>query len=167
MAVSDVIELKQEVLPENIDELGHVNNEVYVHWFLNAANFHGSVAGWAIGKLVRDGAGWMVREHHFKYLVQVRLGDHLKIRTWVETADKITSERRYELVNTETGKVVCEGSTLWVWVNYRTGRPGRIPQQLIEDFRNWKYRDEYAAAWDRFLETGLIEIDGKVVNKVS
>ena len=163
MAVSQVLELKNEVTQADIDELGHVNNEVYMHWFLKAAYFHGTVAGWPVTKMVKDGAGWVVREHNIKYLAQVRIGDPIKIRTWVETADKIVSERHYELVNTDSGKTVCEGKTLWVWVNYKTGRPSRIPAALIEDFRNWKYMDEYAAAWDKYVRTGIIEVGGQVL----
>ena len=163
MAVSEVLELRQEVSQHDIDELGHVNNEAYIHWFLKSAYFHGTVAGWPVTDMVKNGAGWVVREHNIKYLSQVRKGDPLKLRTWVETADKIMSERHYELVNAETGKVLCEGKTMWVWVNYKTGRPARIPQELIDDFRNWKYIDEYASAWDKYVKTGIIEIGGKVL----
>lgn len=156
MAVSEVLEVKQEVSGKDIDSLGHVNNEVYLHWFMNVASFHGTIAGWGIEKLIKGGAGWMVREHHLKYLGQVRLGDKLKLCTWVETMDKITSERRYELVNTDTGKTVCEGKTLWVWVNFHTGRPSRIPQELIDSFKAWKYTDDCEERWQLFLVSGKI-----------
>jgi len=26
---------------------------------------------------------------------------------------------------------------MWVWINYKTGRPGRIPEAVIKDFTAW------------------------------
>lgn len=156
MAISEILEVDQPVSKDDIDELGHVNNEVYLHWFVKAASFHGTIAGWGLDRLVKEGAGWMVRSHYIEYLGQVRLDDSLRLRTWVETAEKATSERHYELLNTATGRVVCRGKTLWVWVNYKNGRPGRIPQELIDSFRSWKYTEAIAEQWKNYLVSGKV-----------
>lgn len=150
MAVTEILEVEQKVHPENIDELGHVNNEVYLHWLMKAATFHGEIVGFGTKKLVDRGEGWVVRNHFIEYLAQVKLGDSIVIRTWIETDDKITSERQYELINTETGKVVCKGKTLWVWINYKTGRIARIPQELKDAFRAWKQTDSVKEAWQHY-----------------
>ena len=133
MAISKPLEIEHPVAASEIDELGHVNNQVYLDWFLNAATRHSQIVGWDLPRLIQLGEGWVVRKHEIDYLLPVKLGDTVTIRTWVETAEKVTSERYYEIYRSD-GKKVCSGKTMWVWINYGSGRPARIPQQVIQDF---------------------------------
>jgi len=137
MAVSKVFEFKRVVAPEEIDGLGHVNNLVYLDWFLDAATRHSAAAGWDIGRMIALGEGWVVRRHEIDYLLPVKRGETVVLRTWVETAARASSERYYEIFRTSDGLKVCGGRTVWVWINYRTGRPGRIPEAVIKDFSSW------------------------------
>lgn len=137
MAVSKPFEFEHQVTPEEIDGLGHVNNQVYLDWFMNAATGHSLAVGWDIDRLVKMGEGWVVRRHEIDYLLPVLPGDTVLMRTWVETAEKASSERYYEIFRKSDGKKVCGGKTTWVWINYKTGRPARIPEAVIKDFSNW------------------------------
>ena len=137
MAISKVLEFEQRVAPEEIDGLGHVNNQVYLDWFMAAATRHSALAGWDIDKLVSLGEGWVVRRHEIDYLLPVLPGDAVRMRTWVETAERASSERYYEIVRVSDGKMACCGRTVWVWINYKTGRPGRIPAAVIKAFADW------------------------------
>ncbi|MDA8132483.1 MAG: acyl-CoA thioesterase [Elusimicrobia bacterium] len=137
MPISKVLEYDRKVKPEEIDILGHVNNQVYLDWFMEAATHHSDLAGWPIKRMLESGEGWVVRRHEIDYLLPVPPGDTVKIRTWVETAEKVSSERRYEMFRLSDGKKVCAGLTVWVWINYRTGRPSRIPDQVTKDFSEW------------------------------
>ncbi len=128
--MTDFFELRHKVVPDEIDGLGHVNNLVYLGWFMDAAAGHCAARGMS-GELMSDeGEGWVVRRHEIDYLAQVRPADLVIIRTWIETAEKASSIRRYEIRNAADGKLVCQGLTLWVWINYRTGRPARIPDKV-------------------------------------
>ena len=118
------------VTPEEIDGLGHVNNLVYLGWFMAAASAHTEACGMSGRGMLADGEGWVVRRHEIDYLAQVRAADPVIIRTWIETAQKASSTRRYEIVNAADGRLVCAGLTVWVWINYRTGRPTRIPDRV-------------------------------------
>ena len=134
MAISKVFEFERMVVPEEIDSLGHVNNQVYLDWLMDAATRHSAAIGWDLPRLLKQGEGWVVRRHEIDYLFPVKAGETVLMRTWVETAERASSERRYEVIRLSDGKPVCRGLTLWVWINYRTGRPGRIPQELISAF---------------------------------
>jgi len=145
MAISKVMEFEHAVTPDEIDGLGHVNNQVYLDWLMGAATRHSAAVGWDIDRLIALGEGWVVRRHEIDYLLPVLPGETVVMRTWVETAEKVSSERRYEVFRKSDGKKVCQGLTRWVWINYRTGRPSRIPEALIKDFVNWAPSSEGAA----------------------
>jgi len=137
MAISKVLEFERKVALDEIDGLGHVNNQVYLDWFMSAATKHSGLVGWAVEKLIAMGEGWVVRRHEIDYLRPVMPGETVRMRTWVETAERASSERHYEIFSVSDGKLVCCGRTTWVWINFRTGRPSRIPEAVIRDFTNW------------------------------
>lgn len=137
MAISKTLEYEHQVTPEEIDGLGHVNNQVYLDWLMAAATKHSALVGWDITRLIAMGEGWVVRRHEIDYLLPVLPGETVRMRTWVETAERASSERHYEIFRKSDGKLVCQGRTMWVWINYKTGRPSRIPQPLIKDFTCW------------------------------
>lgn len=137
MTISKVLDFEQRVAPEEIDGLGHVNNQVYLDWFMTAATKHSRLVGWPVDKMIADGEGWVVRRHEIDYLIPVLPADKIRMRTWVETAERASSERQYELIRVSDGKMVCRGSTIWVWINFKTGRPARIPEAVVKAFADW------------------------------
>ncbi len=132
--MSKVFEKEIKAGPEAIDELGHVNNMVYLEWFLDAATAHGSSTGWDLPRMLKTGEGWVVRKHEIEYLAQVREGEELLLRTWIESVDRVSSVRRYELLRKADGRSCARGSTVWVWISYKTGRPCRIPADLVKSY---------------------------------
>jgi acyl-CoA thioester hydrolase len=132
--MAKVFEKAIKVGPEAIDELNHVNNMVYLEWFLDIATAHGSSTGWDLPRMLEMGEGWVVRKHEIEYLAQVLEGEELVLRTWIESVDRVSSVRRYELVRKADGRAAARGSTVWVWINYKTGRPCRIPAALGESY---------------------------------
>ena len=137
MAVSKVYEFERAVAPGDIDGLGHVNNQVYLDWFMDAATRHSAAVGWTIERMIAAGEGWVVRRHEIDYLAPLKPGETATMRTWVETAERASSQRHYELFRTSDGRKVCGGLTTWVWINYATGRPSRIPEAVIKAFAGW------------------------------
>jgi ribonucleoside-triphosphate reductase len=55
MAVSKIMEYEHKVAPAEIDGLGHVNNQVYLDWFMTAAAKHAASAGWNLERLLALG----------------------------------------------------------------------------------------------------------------
>ena len=137
MAISKALEYEHKVTSSEIDGLGHVNNQVYLDWFMDAATRHSMAVGWDVKKMIAMGEGWVVRRHEIDYLLPVLPEDTVRMRTWVETAERASSERHYEIIRVSDGKKVCGGRTMWVWINYGTGRPARIPEAVIKDFMDW------------------------------
>ncbi len=132
--MSAVFEWLHTVTPDEVDELGHANNEVYLRWMNQAAVAHSAALGWSFEGYARLGHGWVVRRHEIEYLRPAPPGAPLVIRTWVRTMDRATSWRCHQCLLLPERQLAARAQTLWAWINYRTGRPGRIPPEVASAF---------------------------------
>lgn len=123
-----------QVADKEIDVLRHANNQAYLTWMLEAAAAHSAAQGWPEAKYLALGGCWVVRRHEIEYLQPAMPADKIVIRTWVSTMERISSERRYEMVRTTDGKILAKASTLWVWIDIKTGRSARIPAEITSAF---------------------------------
>jgi acyl-CoA thioester hydrolase len=114
-----------------IDELGHVNNAVWVQWIQEVALGHWySIADPAH----QDDYIWVVVRHEIDYLRPAFEGEVLIGRTWVGEAPKgARFDRHMEFVG-EDGKVRVRATTQWAIIDKATGRPVRVPPEVIAPF---------------------------------
>jgi acyl-CoA thioester hydrolase len=115
---------------EAIDVLGHVNNLEYIRWMQEIATEHSAAQGWTLERYVALGAGWFVRRHEVEYLRPAFAGDALSVLTWVDSFERSSSPRRYLFHRASDATIVARAETLWVFVNYATGVPSRIPADV-------------------------------------
>ncbi len=128
---SSAFQLAIQVQPADIDDLHHVNNLVYLRWVQEVAGAHwGSVAP----AEAQTGLVWVVMRHEIDYKVAAKLGDEVRLETWVGTAVGVTFERYTRVVRAADGVVLAQARTLWCPVNARTGRPQRVTAELRKLF---------------------------------
>lgn len=118
--------------PDDIDELGHVSNQVYLRWVLEIATAHSSALGWSYGEYRALGGGFVVRRHELDYLAPVLSGQQLRASTWVESIRSASCVRATEIFRDD--EVVFRSATTWVFISLTTGRPQRIPEPLRAAF---------------------------------
>jgi acyl-CoA thioester hydrolase len=113
-------EISISVDAADIDELGHVNNVVYVRWVQDVA-----IAHWKAMASPDSQAKlrWVVVRHEIDYKKAARLGDRIVARTWVGTATRIKFERHTELLRAGDGRLLAKARTLWCAIDAVTGRP--------------------------------------------
>jgi acyl-CoA thioester hydrolase len=116
----------------DIDELGHVSNIVYVRWVLDVAVAHSRSVGWDYAQYRALGSAFVVRRHDIEYAASVLEGQDVVAGTWVESWKQASVVRRTELRRGDT--VVARASTLWAFVSLTSGRPQRIPTELLAAF---------------------------------
>ena len=117
-----------------IDGLGHVNNLEFLRWMQDVATLHSAAQGWAFADYQRAGAGWVVRSHAIEYLRPAFEGDVLAMLTWVADLGATTSTRRTLFRRASDRRIVARAETRWVFVDYATGRPKRLPAAVRDAF---------------------------------
>jgi acyl-CoA thioester hydrolase len=129
--MAEVFELAISVKPEDIDELGHVNNVSYVRWVQDVA-----VAHWRSAAPAEDQAKllWVVVRHEIDYKQAAFLGDAILARTWVGGATRITFERHTELVRSSGRSLLAKARTLWCPIDARSGKPTAVSQEVRARF---------------------------------
>ncbi len=134
-AESPIHSLELVASPDEIDELNHVSNLVYLRWVLRAAMAHSTAAGYDYRAYRELGAVFVVRRHEIDYLAPAFAGDRVTITTWIESWRGASSVRRTNLTRDPDGVLLARATTLWALVSTDGGRPTRIPPSLIESFR--------------------------------
>lgn len=119
------------VVPEDIDQLGHVNNVVYLRWVQEIAVAHWRAA--APAQLQAD-VVWVVLRHEIDYQRPARTGDTVLGRTWVGDATGSRFERFTEFSRPGSSEVLARARSVWCPLNARTGRPRRIDPALHDYF---------------------------------
>lgn len=117
--------------PEDIDELGHVNNAVWVRWIQDIATTH-----WRATALPehRDAYLWVVVRHEIDYLRAALPGETVTGRTWIPEGPKgARFDRHVEFIGAD-GKIKVRARTTWAILDKETGRPLRVPPEVAAPF---------------------------------
>tara|TARA_B100000678_G_scaffold187202_1_gene156486 strand:+ start:2507 stop:2914 length:408 start_codon:yes stop_codon:yes gene_type:complete len=118
--------------PEHIDELGHVNNAVWVSWIQDIAVDH-----WrAVARPEhRDAYIWVVSRHEIDYRGNIRVGETAHGRTRVSGEPRgARFDREVQFVDRE-GKVLVSALTRWAMLDRETMRPQRITAEIAAPFQ--------------------------------
>lgn len=128
----DIYQYEITVGKESIDILGHVNNREYLRWMEKAAIKHAASLGWDAKRYLQRGETWVAREHWIEYLRQTYEGERLTVYSWVSKLNGSRSLRRYAIKR--GNRVVCVGATEWVYIDFKTGRPKEVPDDVAACF---------------------------------
>lgn len=121
------------VQPDEIDELGHVNNTVYLRYAEDIARAHSDALGLSLNVYKALGVVPVVRRHTITYHQSAVLGDGIRVSTCVE-AFKGARAGRTTRLERPGGVLLAEVETEWVWIRVDNGRPTRVPQKVLETF---------------------------------
>lgn len=117
--------------PADIDELGHVNNAVWVRWIQDVA-----VAHWtAIAPPEhQDAYIWVVTRHAIDYRGNVVAGETVAAETWVPDPPKGARFDRHVRFVGADGRVKVEAVSTWALLDRATGRLLRITPAIAAPF---------------------------------
>lgn len=126
-----VFELSLTAGPEDIDELGHVNNAVWVQWIQRIA-----VAHWEslAPPAHRNAYYWVVVRHEIDYLRAAFEGDRISARTWVGDAPKGARFDRFVDFSSADGRSYVRSKTQWAIIDKELNRPIRVPPAVVAPF---------------------------------
>lgn len=122
------------VLPEDIDDLDHANNIVYLRWIQEAARSHSTAMGFSAADYKARGQVWVVTRHEIDYVRPALLGDELRVETRIATMGMASCERRTRIFlgGSDAGlqSVIARAVTRWAYIDLSRGRPVRIPEDV-------------------------------------
>ncbi|MBA2918132.1 acyl-CoA thioesterase [Sphingomonas sp. MAH-20] len=116
---------------DDIDELGHVNNAVWVRWIQDVATAH-----WLAAADPAHVAAyiWVVVRHEIDYLGNVGAGETVTARTWVADPPRgARFDRHVEFVGSD-GKAKVRAKTSWAMIDRAAGRVQRVPAEVAARF---------------------------------
>ncbi len=117
--------------PADIDELGHVNNAVWVRWIQELA-----VAHWAAVASAEQQAAyvWVVTRHEIDYRGNVSVGETVTGETWVPEPPRGARFDRHVRFTGGDGRVKVEAVTTWALLDRISGRLLRVRPEIAAPF---------------------------------
>lgn len=117
--------------PDDIDELGHVNNAVWVRWIQDVA-----VAHWhaVAAPEHHDAYIWVVTRHEIDYRGNVSEGETVTAETWVPHPPRGARFDRHMRFTGADGKVKVEAVSTWAMLDRATGRLVRVRDEIAAPF---------------------------------
>tara|TARA_R110002126_G_scaffold3111_30_gene17383 strand:- start:5494 stop:5922 length:429 start_codon:yes stop_codon:yes gene_type:complete len=117
--------------PEDIDELGHVNNAVWVRWIQEMATAHWQAIAPqdAIDRYI-----WVVTRHEIDYRGNIGAGDTVTGHTWISEPPRGARFWRNVRFTGPDGAIKVDARTNWAIIERASGRPVRVPADLADLF---------------------------------
>ncbi len=126
--------MRRRVVWQDIDMLGHVNNAVYLDYATECGMQVVAAHHWPVTRMLSEGFGILLRRNQVHYLQPAFLGDEIEITTWFSNLRFSTATRHYQISRVEDHATLAWIHALGVWVDLKSGRPIRIPKEMIADF---------------------------------
>jgi len=119
-----------------IDQLGHTNNQVYLDWMMKAAYEHSESLGLSVNDYLSIGIAMVAKRHEINYLSATFINDNLIVGTWIATNDnRFRSMRKYQIIRMDDQKTILRAETDWVSLNIDNGKPERMPDEFIRCYQ--------------------------------
>jgi acyl-CoA thioester hydrolase len=118
------------VLYADTDQMGVVNNLVYLRWFEIGRAEWIRMRGRTYKEIEKTGFMMPVIEAHLKYREPARYDDLLHIETEIDDLRAASVKFKYELKRAVDGALLCEGWTQHACVNAE-GKVVRFPDALL------------------------------------
>lgn len=119
-----------DVDASDIDELGHASNISYVRWLQDVAVAHSAAVGLGYEAYARLGGVFVIRRQEVDYLRPALRGESLELRTRICNVAAAKCQRETEIARKSDGVILAKALTTWGFVDTRSGRPTRIPDEV-------------------------------------
>ncbi len=118
--------------PQHIDELGHVNNTVWVQWIQDMATAHWDAAARPED---REAFFWVVVRHEIDYRGNISVGESVTATTWIDGAPQGATSLRCVEFTAASGKVIVSARTTWAMLDRLSHRLARVRPAVIAPFQ--------------------------------
>jgi acyl-CoA thioester hydrolase len=123
--------MMRQAQPADIDELGHVNNAVYLIWAQDIA-----VAHWrhVASEAMRRELVWVALRHEIDYRDQVLSGETVEVRTWLGRVSGPRFTRHTDIRKPGASRFSAQLQTDWCLIDAATRKPRRVGAVILDLF---------------------------------
>ncbi len=126
--------IRLRVAPQDLDDLQHVSNVVYVRWIQDVARAHSEAVGLSLEAYRQLGAVFVVRRHEVDYLRSAVADDEVEVETRIVAVSPVTATRQTFIRRVADGQLLVQAKTQWAYVSTSAARPVRIPLEVVQRF---------------------------------
>ena len=128
--------LEFQVLKENIDILGHVNNKVYLDWCEIVSWDHSKSLGISPETYQDLRCACVVINNKIEYLGSLFENDSIIISTWITKTDsRLKLSRFFQVIRLADNKTVFRSNVDYVCISLDTYKPIRMPDLLKKAYK--------------------------------
>lgn len=130
---NSIFETEIIVRPDDIDMNNHVHNSKYLD-YIQTARFIQMRDNYKVPmeEYLSKGLNWFATEVHLVYKRQLKFGDIALVKTQVGDWSGAQVTINVWVYNKSTNKIAVEGKMVYTLVSTTSGRPTRIPDDIIE-----------------------------------
>jgi acyl-CoA thioester hydrolase len=129
------VDVEVEVRYSETDQMGVVHHANYLVWFELARTRLCLEAGFHYAEIEKRGLLLLVTSAQLTYRAPARYGEVVTSTCWVERVGSRAVTFAYRVSRGD--EVLATGSTEHIWVDARTRRPARFPDELVAPFASF------------------------------
>lgn len=120
------------IRPDDIDMNNHVHNTKYLDFVL-AARYEQMTRDYKMSmtEFLKLGYNWVVSTTHIDYKRMLKLNDKIIVKTQIENVNGAQARVKFWIIKKDTLKVAAEGYLNYTMISLKTGKPTRIPDDII------------------------------------
>lgn len=119
----------------HVDQLGHVNNVVWIELIIELAHAHSSSLGLSFEATKKLGGIWIVHRHEIDYHQPALPGEEVLEETWLTSLRGARSTRKARFTRLSDGTRLVSAVTHWAYIDTQTQRPRRIDPPILAAFK--------------------------------
>ncbi|MCM1077143.1 MAG: thioesterase [Bacteroides sp.] len=93
---------------------------------IDTATAHANILGIGFDRMIREGISWVLSRLTIDLQEMPTVNRTYSLTTWVESVNRLFSERDFEMIDAQTGHTVMRAHSTWMAVNMTTRRPGDL-----------------------------------------
>jgi acyl-CoA thioester hydrolase/thioesterase-3 len=130
---NSIFETEIVVRPDDIDMNNHVHNSKYLD-YIQTARFIQMRDNYKVPmeEYHSLGLNWFASEVYIEYKRALKFGDIALVKTQIGDWNGAQVTINVWVYNKATNKIAVEGKMIYTLVSLATGRPTRIPENIIE-----------------------------------
>lgn len=123
------------IRPDDIDMNEHVHNTKYLDYVL-AARYDQMQKDYkmSMSEFHDLDYNWIVSATYIEYKRALKLGDKVIVKTQIDSVNGAQSKVKFWIVKKDNSKIAADGYLLYTMISKKTGKPVRIPDDIIKKY---------------------------------